>query len=925
MSFLVSCDEKNKHLNEIKSLSDISLAPIFFCMYQQNPPFKALKKVPLVSYANPFIGTGGHGHTYPGPSLLFGMIQLNPDTRLEGRDGCSGSYYSDDVIDGFSHTRHSGTGVSHYGDILLMPTNELVFNNGSDRKKGYQSKFSHQREVAEPEFYKGYLDDTHIDVELTVAKRSAMHQYTYLSDVDQLVAIDLNHRDEVIDAELQKISDYEVVGKRHSKAWATHQHLFFYIKFSHPIARKSSPEEPKNSHRIAFFVFDTPNNEPVYVQIGISSVDEKDAKENLEYEIGDRTFHEVKEEARQIWEDQLGKIVIEDCNDDLKVNFYIAMYHAMLARNLYQDLDGRYRGMDLKIHQTKKFEYHAIFPLWDTFRAVQPLYTLLEEKRTNDFIKTFLAKYDEGGKLPTWDLAANYTDCMIGYHLVSLIAESYLKGIRNDDAAKALEAMKHATTQDNSGLKLYRDFGFIPLEKASESVSKTLEYAYDDRSIAQMAKSMGKLDDYKIFLERAQYYKNVYEPSSKFMRSRFRNQWVTPFDPYEVNFNYTEANAWQYSFYVPQDNTGLIDLIGGKQQLEKQLDKLFAAQNKTSGRAQPDITGLLEQYAHGNELSHHMAYMDNFVNEPFKTQEKVGQILNEFYSNSPDGIPGNEDCGQLSAWYIFSSLGFYPVTPTSNQYIMGSPFFDKATLHSENGTVLTVQAINNSKENQYIQSVRFNGDPYEHSFIHHQDISKGGSLVFEMTHQPTSWGTDASFIPSTEIKNHELIPAPFISKGNIAFKDKTAIELESVQDDVDIYFSFGDVYKKYEKPLTVSPPLTLNVYSQKDHSTSKVISTDFYKMGPNGNIELQITRAKQYGAGGDNALIDGILGTEDFRTGTWQGYSDTDDVKMETTLFLNLGNARYVKVLADKLGKLPKWHLGASYNGSALKKPLAIR
>lgn len=954
----------------------VAICFIFSCNLPQKTVI-AKKESNLISYVNPFIGTGGHGHTYPGATMPFGMMQLSPDTRLEGWDGCSGYHYSDDEIYGFSHTHLSGTGVSDYGDILLMPTNDIIFNNGADGKKGYKSKFSHTNEVAQPGFYKVHLDDTNIDVSLTVLERSGMHKYTYPSNENQVITIDLNHRDEVLDASVRQISDFEVIGNRHSKAWATNQYLFFYIKFSHPITGVLDHKVPKNRDRIASYVFVNPNNEPVYVKIGISAVDEKGAKQNLQHEIGEMSFDEVKIEAQQTWEKQLEKIVVEDTNEDHKVTFYSALYHTMLAPNIYQDVDGRYRGMDLKIHKTKDFDYYTVFSLWDTYRAAHPLYTILEQQRTNDFINTFLAKYDEGGIMPIWDLAANYTGCMIGYHAVPVIADAYMKGIQEYDVEKALEAMKHSATRDKLGLDAYKSFGFIPVEKESESVSKTLEYAYDDWTIAQMAKLMGKEEVYKTYSERGQYYKNVFDPSSKFMRGRFRNTWFAPFDPYEVNFNYTEANSWQYSFYVPQDITGFINLLGGKKVLENQLDKLFIAENKTSGRQQADITGLIGQYAHGNEPSHHMAYLYNFINKPYKTQEKTRQILTELYTNSPDGISGNEDCGQMSAWYIFSSLGFYPVTPASNQYIIGSPLFDKATIYLEDGKLFTIEAKNNSLKNKYIKSVQLNNKDYPYSYLEHKEIINGGTLVFEMTHQPTNWGTNDDVIPATEIKDHIIIPAPFIAKGDIAFKGSTEVELESAEKDADIFYRLGykGGFKKYSEPFIVDKFINLSMYAQKGDQKSAIITTDFYQIDPNIKIDLKTNYANQYNAGGDNALIDGILGTEDFRTGTWQGYSDTDlhavvdlgkekfisnvkisflkdqrswiflpkevniftsldginfkkvthrnfkspenteEISIETVNVSKVGKARYIKVIANKLGILPTWHLGYKHNG----------
>jgi hypothetical protein len=721
--------------------------------------------------------------------------------------------------------------------------------------------------------------------------------------------------------------------------------------------------------------FSNPNNEPIFIKIGISAVDIEGAKKNLEAEIGNQTFEQLKKTAQYFWEEQLGKIVIKDKNKDNKVNFYTSMYHVSIAPNLYQDVDGRYRGMDMKIHETKDFDYYTVFSLWDTYRAAHPLYTIIEQEKTNDFINTFLAKYEEGGIMPIWDLSANYTGCMIGYHAVPVIADAYLKGIRKYNVEKAFKAMKHSATRDKLGLDSYKNFGFIPVEKESESVSKTLEYAYDDWTIAQMAKDLGKEEDYKTYIERAQSYKNVFDPNSQFMRGRFRNTWFAPFDPYEVNFNYTEANSWQYSFYVPQDISGFIRLLGGKQHLENQLDNLFSAEDKTSGSHQVDITGLIGQYAHGNEPSHHMAYLYNFINKPCKTQEKVRQILTELYTNTPDGISGNEDCGQMSAWYIFSSLGFYPVTPGSNQYIIGAPLFEKATINLENGKSFTVQANNQSEENKYIQSVKLNGENYAFSFINHTDIINGGSLVFEMTDTQTNWGAADKNIPKTSIDEHLIVAAPFISKGKIAFKGSTEVSLGNADEEASIYYSLGVDFQKYKQSFIISEKASLRVYAEKNNKKSTVIKTDFYKIDPNLKIGLQTKYANQYNAGGDNALIDGVLGAEDFRTGTWQGYFDvdlnatvdlgketliynlkvsflknqrswiflpkevdiftsldglnfrkesnwkfkipknTDEVKVETVHISKLGIARFIKVIAKKTGKLPEWHLGFKHNG----------
>ncbi|MBA6152217.1 GH92 family glycosyl hydrolase [Gelidibacter maritimus] len=939
----------------------------------------AKKDKSLISLVNPFIGTGGHGHTYPGAAMPFGMMQLSPDTRLEGWDGASGYHYSDDYIYGFSHTHLSGTGVSDYCDILLMPTNEVVSNNGSDGKKGYRSKFSHDNEKAEPGYYQVHLADTDINVELTVSERSGVHKYQFPTAKNQIIVLDLEHRDQLLGSKIKQTSRTEITGYRHSKSWASNQKLFYYIKFSHPVSVDLIARKQQLTHKKAVFQFDNPKNEPVYVKIGISAVDEAGAKKNMETEIGDKTFDEVKENAQTVWENQLEKIIIETKNQDRKINFYTALYHTMIVPNLYQDVDGRYRGMDLKIHTTKDFDYYTVFSLWDTYRAAHPLYTLIERERTTDFINTLIAKYDEGGILPMWDLSANYTGTMIGYHAVPVIADAYLKGIRGFDADKAFKAMKHSANQNHRGLETYKAFGFIPVEEEGESVSKTLEYAYDDWTIAKMAHALENVEDFEIFMKRAQNYKNVFDPETKFMRGRFKNTWFAPFDPYEVNFNYTEANAWQYSFSVPQDISGFIELLGGKEVLEAQLDSLFNAKTSTSGRDMVDITGLIGQYAHGNEPSHHIAYLYNFVNKPYKTQEKVHQILTELYKNQPDGIAGNEDCGQMSAWYVFSSMGFYPVTPGSNQYIIGTPLFEKATINLENGKNFTIKAFDLSDDNKYIDHVRLNGRKLHQSYIASEDILSGGTLEFYMTDSPSDWGSDDDDVPTTSIDYFKIVPAPFIAKGDIAFKGETEVVLENAQKETDIFYTLNDsIYIKYEAPFIISETSTLNVYSEKDDERSATITTDFYKIDPNRTIVLKTNYAKQYSAGGTNALIDGLKGSKDFRGGAWQGYEGedviaivdlseiqtiqsvavnflqdqrsfifyptevlcyvsadnqnfqliskqsinainrSDEVKVKTMTFdVHDKNAKYVKVVAKKLSRLPKWHAGYKTKGKS--------
>lgn len=832
-------------------------------------------ETPAYDLVNTFIGTGGHGHTYPGATLPFGLMQLSPDTRLDGWDGCSGYHYSDSIIYGFSHTHLSGTGVSDYGDLLIMPTNKKILNNGADGEPGYRSKFSHSSEKASPGYYAVKLEDTNIDVELTTSYRSGIHKYQFPNSENQFITIDFSHRDKTINAKIKQVAQNELNGFRFSDAWAKDQRFYFHIKSSHNLKLRTLSAS-KNGDRISYS-FTNPNNTPVLLYVGISGVDEAGAKNNLEEEIGGKSFEQVKNDAREIWTRQLNKIHVSSEDRDKQVIFYSALYHTMLAPNIFNDVDGRYRGMDLKIHEAIGHDYYTVFSLWDTYRAAHPLYTIIEQDRTNDFIKTFIAKHDEGGIMPIWDLWGNYTGCMIGYHAVPVIADAYLKGIRDYNVERAYGAMKHSAMQDKLGLKYYKEYGFIPLEFESESVSKTLEYAYDDWTIAQMAKDLNKKKDYIQFLKRAQYYKNVYDPDTKFMRARIRNQWFAPFDPYEVNFNYTEANSWQYSFYAPQDISGLSKLMGGDNVLEKQLDELFTAENNTSGRHQVDITGLIGQYAHGNEPSHHMAYLYNYLGQPHKTQQRVHEILTTLYSNAPDGISGNEDCGQMSAWYNFSAMGFYPVTPGSNDYIIGTPLFDEVKINLENGNTFIIKRYNGSDRNKYIEDAKLNGQPLTRSFLKHEDIMRGGTLEFNMNSSPTNWATEKANRPISEINEHLITPVPFIDKGKISSREVQKIELKSADPDAEIYFSTHPRdLAIYNAPFQLGGQDTLTIFARNGNTTSSSFSTSFYTIPKNRSIKLHTKYANQYNAGGDEALIDGLRGTTDFRTGAWQGYWDTD-------------------------------------------------
>ena len=854
-----------------------------------NPPSIKSDFDPL-KYVDPFVGTGGHGHTFPGATTPFGMVQLSPDTRLEGWDGCSGYHFSDNYIYGFSHTHLSGTGVSDYGDILLMPAGAKNWHNGAESKDGYRQYFNHKNEVASPGFYQVYLDSLDLVASMTASPRTGIHQYQYSLQHPQYLAIDLAHRDEVLSADLELVDAYTLRGHRHSKEWAEDQRLYFYIKLSHPIKSVLNEEgesienafyfEYRKNLQMAYLKFDNPENSPVEIKVGISAVDQEGAFQNYMAEAAGKSFDQMRFEAEKLWRDQLLKIKVAAKEQGDLINFYSSLYHSMIAPNLYQDVDGRYRGMDLEIHQDTTFNYYTVFSLWDTFRAAHPLYTIIEPERSVDFVKTLLAKYDEGGIMPIWDLASNYTGCMIGYHGVSVIADAYLKGLDGFDAQKALQAMKHSALQDHLGLKPYKELSFIPLEIESESVSKTLEYAYDDWTIAQMAKALGQNEDYNAFIKRAQNYKSVFDPQTGFMRARHYNGWFSPFDPYEVNFNYTEANAWQYRFFVPHDVEGLIELMGGPNNFERELDKLFSTGSATTGRDQVDITGLIGQYAHGNEPSHHMAYLYHYVQKPYKSQERIRQILTQLYSPTPDGISGNEDCGQMSAWYILSSLGLYPMAPGNPEYLLGSPLVDRAEIQVGDQT-FNVVAHNNERDHPYVQSVKLNGALWDKAYLPHSALTQGGVLEFFMGAEPSDWGGSLEQSPRSKIEiaqSEALIVPPFIKSGATAIKGSTTVVLDQVNDSAQIFYRLNDEpSKQYQNPIVLQDDAVLSVYAQDSQGKrSSEVTTKFLKIDPLRTITPKTPFANQYSAGGPYALIDGYFGSNDFRTGTWQGYQGVD-------------------------------------------------
>ncbi|NTW25060.1 MAG: glycoside hydrolase family 92 protein [Lentimicrobium sp.] len=865
----------------------IAVFPVFLSLSFDSPE----QKEP-VDFVNPFIGTGGHGHTFPGPTAPFGMIQLSPDTRLEGWDGCSGYHYSDEYIYGFSHTHLSGTGVPDYCDILLMPfTGAVELNNGSDGSEGYRSKFSHNNETASPGYYQVFLDDHKINVELTATTRVGIHKYSYPEGKPQSVLLDLKHRDQVTDSWLKVSGNNEIEGFRGSTGWARDQKVYFVARFSKSIKNSgialndsviSHVDFIRGKNVKAWFNFDETDGTPLIIKVGISAVSVENARLNIETETPDWDFDKIRLSTTQLWNKELKKIQVKTKSADRKSVFYTALYHTMLSPNTYSDVDGSYLGRDFNIHKTVSGNYYTVFSLWDTYRALHPLMTIIDQKRTNEFINTFILQYQQGGLLPVWELSANETWCMIGYHAVPVIADAWMKGIRGYDGNEALKAMLKSASADMFGLEYYRKYGFIPAGLEHESVSKTLEYAYDDWCIAVMAGSLGSDSISRQFYKRAQAYKHLFDSSTGFMRARINGGWYKPFDPSEVNFNYTEANSWQYSFSVTHDMENFISMHGGKNKASDFLDSLFSVSSATTGRDQSDITGLIGQYAHGNEPSHHIAYLYNYCGKPWKTQEKISNILRNFYKNSPDGLIGNEDCGQMSAWAVLSAMGIYPVCPGSEQYAIGSPEFEETSVHLENGNTFKFIANNVSEKNIYIQSALLNGKKFNRSYLNHSEIMSGGELVFEMGPAPSpEFGAGAGNEPVTSINSEEVLTAPFASPSDRMFKNELLVSLNA-EPGAKITYTIdgsepGPYSQIYAQPIRITETTNLKFKAFKPGYESAGAQESSYTRMPEDLEIVSLTEyASQYSGNGKNNLIDGLKGSNDFRLGNWQGFQGQD-------------------------------------------------
>lgn len=716
---------------------------IVSCIKQEIKPLK------LTDYVNPFIGTDGPGNTYPGATVPFGMVQLSPDIGIPGWDRIAGYYYKDSIISGFSHMHLTGTGAGDLYDILVMPTNSRF--NKRIKENNYKpfSSFTHDKETASPGYYSLDLIDFGIKAELTATRRTGIHKYTFSEDEKSQIHIDLGYAlnwDNPTDTYLKVVNESTIEGFRKSTGWAKDQRVYFVIKLSKDFNAYQLFEDNQLVEKTAtgkntkiILDFKTAENEQIVLKTGVSSASIDGAYKSLEEEAKDFDFNKYKTEADNSWEKELQKIVVTTSEKSKKEIFYTMMYQSMLAPTLLSDQDGNYKGANHKTMKAEGFDRYDTFSLWDTYRAAHPLYTIVHPERTSDMINSLLAHYKETGLLPVWSMQGNETNMMMGYHSVPVVVDAYFKGIEKFDVALAYEACKNSAMTDAREIDTYKGIGYVPIDEQHEnwSVSKTLEYAFDDWCISQFAKALNKTEDYKYFLNRSENWRNVYDEKSTFMRPKYKNgEFLEEFIPKEYTPYFCESNAWQYFWSVPQNIEELISSVGGNENFEKKLDTMFTLKALPEEKLPIFSTGMIGQYAHGNEPSHHVAYLYNYVGKPWKTQKLVREILETQYKNTPDGHCGNEDCGQMSSWYIFSSLGFYPVNPAQGVYSFGSPLFDNAVINLENGKTFNIETLNNNSENKYIQTIELNGKLIERNYITHKEIANGGELIFTMGNLP---------------------------------------------------------------------------------------------------------------------------------------------------------------------------------------------
>lgn len=688
----------------------------------------------LTQFVDPTIGTGGHGHVFLGANVPFGFVQLGPSQVVKGWDWCSGYHDSDNSLLGFSHTHLSGTGIGDLGDILVFPT----INSESS------SKFSHSTEVTKPGYYAVKLENSGIKAELTATARVGFHRYTYPTKNAKLM-FNLNYGigwDHYVAGKIKQEKDNVISGYRVSTGWAKHQVVYFTAVFSAPIKQIESKGDTLNT-----LSFDLPANRELLVKVALSPVSVENAKQNMQAELSGWNFGATVAAADKAWNDQLGRVVFNTKNTTDKKIFYTALYHTMIAPSLFCDVNGDYYGADGKVHRKGGFKNYTTFSLWDTYRAAQPLMTLLHRDMLPDMAQTFLHIFAQQGKLPVWHLVGNETDCMVGNPGICVLADLFLKGVQMDKN-QAFEAMKKSAMLDERGMKELKEYGYLPYNvtaDSAETVARGLEYAIADWCVAQSAKELNKQDDYQYFLKRSKGYTKYFDKQTGFVRGVDNNgKFREPFNPFHSAHradDYTEGNAWQYTWLVPQDVHGLIREFGGEKPFLTKLDSLFIVNGDMGKEASPDIAGLIGQYAHGNEPSHHILYLYAYAGTPWKSAPLIRQTLTTLYTANKDGLSGNEDVGQMSGWYVLSAMGIYQVEPAGGKYIFGSPLMDEATIKIDKNKTFRIIAHNNSRKNMYIQSVKLNGKPYTKSYIYYKEIVKGGTLEFTMGDKPSSFGT----------------------------------------------------------------------------------------------------------------------------------------------------------------------------------------
>ena len=746
-----------------------ALLPLLLAAVQatagNDPKPAQISRKGILQWVDTRIGTAGHGHTFMGVAAPFGAVQLGPGNFNKGWDWCSGYHASDSICIGFAHLHLNGTGCSDTGDLIFMPTTgtpQVCPGSQEDPDSGYASRYSHQRETATPAYYRLHLDDYGIEAELTATERVGFHRYGFPETPgSRQIVINLfdgNGDDRATETFLEQEDDRTIRGYRYSTGWSKRQRIYFFARFSIPVKldiyRDDRPVEGSSVERgvnIKGIVRLPDDTRSVSVKVGISPVSMSGADRNIESELPGWDFEETVRRTARKWERELDKVAVEGADDRTRRIFYTGLYHAFLQPALFNDCDGRYRGADGMVHEDQGHETYTVFSLWDTYRAAHPLYTLLQAGRVPDMVLTMLDIHDEQGMLPVWHLYGSDTREMIGIQSVPVIADALMKGIPGIDSRRALRAMKESMTSDYKGLGWLRRQDYIPADKEGESVAKGLEYALADGCIALAARKAGDGELAREFGRRARFYRNYWDPKTRFFRGRNADgAFREPFDPFRSthrNDDYCEGTGWQYTWLVPHDVQGLVSLFGSEEAFAAKLDSLFTIEGDMGEQASGDISGLIGQYAHGNEPGHHTVYLYPYVGQQWKTARLVRRILGEMYTDRPDGLAGNEDCGQMSSWYVLSAMGFYSVNPALGIYVLGSPAFDRITLRTHGGKRFTVIAENNSEENIYIQSAELDGRPYPYSYIRHADLLRGGTLRLKMGPKPSDFGSDPQHRP----------------------------------------------------------------------------------------------------------------------------------------------------------------------------------